>query len=214
VATVGIGALALGVPGISTGLLAQATATPIRKPASTGPAVAVPLPQVRLGVLVPRTGASAPTGAEALESLETQALSSESFYTVKWQFVPSIEDDADDPVRAADAARRLIDRDKVAVAISLSGPRAAEAAAPIFQQAGIPLVTAFARTPALSTAGDFVFAAYAEHANLPVGRAAGLATSRVGSAVARVGEGDRARMADSRAIREALAQLPVPTTPR
>lgn len=202
------------VSGGAAGSTAPASPAPVQQPASTAPNAVAALPQVRLGVLVPRTGAGAPSAAEALESLETQALASESFYTVKWQFVPSIEDDADDPTRAADAARRLIDRDKVAVAISLSGPGAAEAAAPIFQQAGIPLVTAFARTPALSTAGDFVFAAYAEHANLPVGRAAGLATARVSSAVARVGEGDRARMADSRAIREALAQLPVPTTPR
>ena len=58
---------------------------------------------------------------------------------------------------AAAAARKLIDQDKVSIVVGLSSDAETMAAAPIFQQARIPFLSAFVDSPELAAIGNFIF---------------------------------------------------------
>lgn len=150
-----------------------------------------------------------------MKALEEQAYAHEELgFNTTWKIIPVIEDDADDPSRAEEAAHNLVGQGKVAVAITLSSPGAAEAAARVFQQAGVPLVTAVARTPALGAVGDFIFPVWEAYAQLPPDRAASNAMTRVDVAIQRAGDVGRSKLTDPKAIRDELARQPMPPPPQ
>jgi len=66
-------------------------------------------------------------------------------------------DDAAKPDQASSIARKLIEQDKVVAGISGSYSGATRAAAPIFQEAGIPMISAYAIHPEITATGNKIF---------------------------------------------------------
>jgi branched-chain amino acid transport system substrate-binding protein len=66
-------------------------------------------------------------------------------------------DDAAAPDQASGIARKLIEQDLVVAGISGSYSGATRAAAPIFQEAGIPMISAYAIHPEITVIGDKIF---------------------------------------------------------
>ncbi len=66
-------------------------------------------------------------------------------------------DDAAAPDQAASLARKLIEQDQVVAGISGSYSGATRAAAPVFQEAGIPMISAYAIHPEITKTGDKIF---------------------------------------------------------
>lgn len=70
-----------------------------------------------------------------------------------------VMDDKGDPTEAANAARRLIDRDQVSIIVGPVITRCVLAVAPIAQSAGVPLMTPTGTGDAITGIGDFIFRA-------------------------------------------------------
>ncbi|MFT5630052.1 MAG: branched-chain amino acid transport system substrate-binding protein [Gammaproteobacteria bacterium] len=68
-----------------------------------------------------------------------------------------IYDDQASPKESVPIAQRLIEKDEVVAAISGSYSGATRAAAGIFQESGIPYISAYAIHPDITRAGDYVF---------------------------------------------------------
>ena len=68
-----------------------------------------------------------------------------------------VYDDQASPKEAVPIANRLIEKDGVKVAVSGSYSGSTRAAAGIFQDAGIPYISAYAIHPDITRAGNYVF---------------------------------------------------------
>ena len=115
---------------------------------------------VKIGLNVPLTGFAAADGKSALEGAKlavAQANAAGGINGEKIELV--IYDDQALPKEAAPIATKLIEKDKVVVAVSGSYSAPTRAAAPIFQNAKVPYVVAYSIHPDVTTTGDYMFRA-------------------------------------------------------
>lgn len=120
-------------------------------PDGSGPPAAAPA-KYRLGVSLPLSGPEAALGRDVLRVLQFAIKKfGESRYAL------SIEDDRCDPSTAASVARKLVEVNKVDAVIGYSCSVSALAAAPVFDQAHVPMMIVYASSAQLRDAGDYIF---------------------------------------------------------
>jgi branched-chain amino acid transport system substrate-binding protein len=129
------------------------------------------LAQVKIGFQVPLTGFAATDGASAKIASEMAIAKINSGGGVLGQKMELVTyDDQAKTEEAVFTANKLIGQDGVKFAISGSYSASGRAAAPIFQQAGIPFISAYGVHPDITRAGNYVFRTV--HLGQPQGRAA------------------------------------------
>lgn len=113
---------------------------------------------IKIGFNVPLTGFAAADGKSALEGAKLAVARANAAGGVKGQKLELVAyDDQGTAQSAVPVATKLVERDKVTVAVSGSYSGASRAAAPVFQSAQIPYVVAYAVHPDITRAGNFVF---------------------------------------------------------
>ena len=113
---------------------------------------------VRVGVLVPLTGFAAADGMSTVQGVRIAADEINQAGGILGRRVELVEyDDKADPREAVNFARRLIELDRVAFAIGGSYSGATLAAAPVFNEARVPLMGAYAVAPAITLGKPYVF---------------------------------------------------------
>jgi len=120
-----------------------------------GSALAEP---VKIGFNVPLTGFAAADGKSALNGAELaveQANAAGGINGDRIELV--IYDDQASPKESVPIAQKLVEKDQVVLAISGSYSGATRAAAGIFQESGVPYISAYAVHPDITRAGDYVF---------------------------------------------------------
>ncbi len=113
---------------------------------------------VKIGFNVPLTGFAAADGKSALGGAElavAQANAAGGIDGAQIELV--VYDDQASPKEAVPIAQKLIEKDGVSVAVSGSYSGSTRAAAGIFQEAGVPYISAYAIHPDITRAGNFVF---------------------------------------------------------
>lgn len=121
-------------------------------------AEAVLADSVQIGFNVPLTGFAASDGESALNGAKLavdQVNASGGINGDTLELV--VYDDQASPEEAVPIAQRLIEKDEVVAAISGSYSGSTRAAAGIFQEAGVPYISAYAIHPDITRAGDYVF---------------------------------------------------------
>lgn len=113
---------------------------------------------VKIGFNVPLTGFAAADGKSALAGAELAIEQANAAGGINGQNVELvIYDDQGSPDEAVPIAQKLVEKDQVIVAVSGSYSGSTRAAAGIFQEAGVPYVSAYAIHPDITRAGDYVF---------------------------------------------------------
>jgi branched-chain amino acid transport system substrate-binding protein len=113
---------------------------------------------IKIGLMTPLTGIGAPDGASVYHSVElaVERVNKEGgLLGKKVELV--VYDDRLDTKEAVALARKLIEKDQVVGYVGGSYSMPTRASAPIFQEAGIPFVAAYAVHPDVTKAGDFCF---------------------------------------------------------
>jgi branched-chain amino acid transport system substrate-binding protein len=130
------------------------------------------LAQVKIGFQAPLTGPAATDGASAKIAAEMAVEKINAGGGVLGQKVELVPyDDQAKTEEAVLTANKLVGQDGVKFAISGSYSASGRAAAPIFQQAGVPFISAYGVHPDITRAGSYVFRTV--HLGPPQGRAAG-----------------------------------------
>jgi branched-chain amino acid transport system substrate-binding protein len=113
---------------------------------------------VKVGLLAPLTGFAAADGLSVLNAvkLAVERVNAEGGVLGK-QVELVYYDDRADGKEAVALARKLIQQDKVVAFVAGSYSTPSRAVAPIFQDAQIPLVSAYAVHPDITGAGDYCF---------------------------------------------------------
>ncbi len=120
--------------------------------------VAAQAESVRIGFNVPLTGFAAADGKSALTGAELAVEQANAEGGVDGKTVELVVyDDQASPKESAPIATKLASQDKVNIAISGSYSGATRAAAGVFQENGIPYISAYAVHPGITRTGDFVF---------------------------------------------------------
>ena len=115
---------------------------------------------VKIGLNVPLTGFAAADGKSALEGAKLAVAQANAAGGIKGEKIELVVyDDQASPKEAAPIATKLIEKDKVVVAVSGSYSASTRAAAPIFQAAKIPYVVAYSIHPDVTATGDYMFRA-------------------------------------------------------
>lgn len=151
-----------------TGLLAACVVVtpapaPVEQPAAEAEAPAVEAEAVegeaiRIGFFSPTTGFAAADGTSALQSAQLAVdMVNEDGGVLGRPLELVAYDDAAKPDQASSIARKLIEQDNIVAGISGSYSGATRAAAPIFQEKGIPMISAYAIHPEITTTGDKIF---------------------------------------------------------
>ncbi len=139
---------------------------------SFGVAAAPAVAQVKIGFQAPLTGFAATDGASAKIAAEMAVDKINAGGGVLGQKVELVTyDDQAKTEEAVFTANKLIGQDGVKFAVSGSYSASGRAAAPIFQQAGVPFISAYGVHPDITRAGNYVFRTV--HLGPPQGRAAG-----------------------------------------
>jgi len=113
---------------------------------------------IKIGIFSPTTGFAAADGTSALQAAQLAVKMINDNGGVLGKKLELIHyDDAAKPDQAASIARKLIEQDKVVAGISGSYSGATRAAAPVFQEAGIPMISAYAIHPDITKTGDKIF---------------------------------------------------------
>jgi len=126
-------------------------------------AIALALPahaadSVKIGFNVPLTGFAAADGNSARNGVELAIEQANADGGINGKQIELVVyDDQASPKEAVPIATKLIESDGVTVGISGSYSGATRAAAGVFQEAGVPYISAFAVHPEITKAGDFVF---------------------------------------------------------
>lgn len=113
---------------------------------------------IKIGFNVPLTGFAASDGESARNGAELaveQINAAGGINGDKIELV--VYDDQASPKEAVPIAQKLIEQDGVVAAISGSYSGSTRAAATIFQESGVPYISAYAIHPDITRAGDFVF---------------------------------------------------------
>jgi branched-chain amino acid transport system substrate-binding protein len=128
--------------------------------------------QVKIGFQAPLTGPAATDGASAKIASEIAVEKSNAAGGVLGQKIELVTyDDQAKTEEAVFTANKLVGQDGVKFSISGSYSASGRAAAPIFQQAKVPFISAYGVHPDITRAGDYVFRTV--HLGPPQGRAAG-----------------------------------------
>jgi len=114
---------------------------------------------VKIGVFEPITGANAGGGALEVEGVK---LANELYPTVKvgdkeYPIELVISDNKSDKVEAANAAQRLVDKDKVQVVLGSWGSSLSMAAGPIVQKAQVPAIGLSCTNPLVTKGNEYYF---------------------------------------------------------
>jgi len=114
---------------------------------------------VKLGVFEPMTGANAAGGAMEVEGIK---LANELYPTVKvggaeMKIELVLADNKSDKVEAANAAQRLVDKDKVNAVLGSWGSSLSMSAGPIVKEKKIPAVALSATNPLVTKGNDYYF---------------------------------------------------------
>lgn len=113
---------------------------------------------VRIGFHAPLTGFAAADGTSALNGAELAVEQANAEGGIDGRPVELVVyDDQAEPKQAVPIATKLIEQDQVKVAVSGSYSAPTRAAAGVFQEAGIPYISAYAVHPDITRAGDYVF---------------------------------------------------------
>jgi branched-chain amino acid transport system substrate-binding protein len=119
---------------------------------------------VRIGIVLPISGQAAMYGAYCKTGVElaVKELTSDMTINVGGKKLPLeliYEDNENKPEITANAYRKLIDQDEVAVIIGPESSSTALAGGPIAQSAGVPVMTIFPTNPKVTQVGDYIFRA-------------------------------------------------------
>ena len=134
--------------------------------AATSPSSA----QIKLGFQAPLTGPAATDGksAKIAADMAVEKINGAGVLGQKIELVNY--DDQAKTEEAVFTANKLVGQDGVKFAVSGSYSASGRAAAPIFQQAGVPFISAYGVHPDITRAGNYVFRGV--HLGPPQGRAA------------------------------------------
>lgn len=113
---------------------------------------------VRIGFHAPLTGFAAADGTSARNGAELAVEQANAEGGIDGRQIELVVyDDQAEPKQAVPIATKLIEQDGVKVAVSGSYSAPTRAAAGVFQEAGIPYLSAYAVHPDITRAGDYVF---------------------------------------------------------
>jgi branched-chain amino acid transport system substrate-binding protein len=113
---------------------------------------------VKIGFHAPLTGFAASDGKSASEGAKLAAEQINAGGGINGRKIELvIYDDQAKPAQAIAIANKLIGQDEVPVAVSGSYSGPTRSAAGVFQEAGIPYISAYAIHPDITRAGDYVF---------------------------------------------------------
>ncbi len=113
---------------------------------------------IKIGFNAPLTGFAAADGTSARNGAELAVEQVNSSGGINGDMLKLvIYDDQASPKEAVPIAQKLIQKDKVVAAISGSYSGATRAAAGIYQESGVPYISAFAIHPDITRAGNYVF---------------------------------------------------------
>jgi len=113
---------------------------------------------IKIGFNVPLTGFAAADGKSALNGAELAIEQANAAGGVNGKMLELVVyDDQASPKESVPIALKLIEKDKVSMAISGSYSGATRAAAGQFQEAKVPYISAYAIHPDITRAGDYVF---------------------------------------------------------
>jgi branched-chain amino acid transport system substrate-binding protein len=106
------------------------------------------------------TGFAAADGKSALEGAKLAVAQANAAGGIKGEKIELVVyDDQASPKEAAPIATKLVEKDKVVVAVSGSYSASTRAAAPVFQAAKVPYVVAYSIHPDVTATGDYMFRA-------------------------------------------------------
>ena len=116
-------------------------------------------PQVyKIGIFSPTTGFAAADGTSALHAAQLAVKFINDAGGIKGKKIELVHyDDAAKPDQAVSVVHKLIEQDKVIAVISGSYSGATRAAASVCQEAGIPMISAYAIHPDITKTGDKIF---------------------------------------------------------
>jgi branched-chain amino acid transport system substrate-binding protein len=113
---------------------------------------------IKIGLFVPLTGFAAADGHSALAGAQIAVDLINAAGGINGQMVELVYyDDAARADQASAIARKLIEQDQVVIGISGSYSTPTRAAAAIFQQAGVPMISAYAIHPSIIETGHLIF---------------------------------------------------------
>jgi branched-chain amino acid transport system substrate-binding protein len=111
-----------------------------------------------MGFNVPLTGLAAADGKSALAGAKLAVEQANAKGGVAGQKIElMVYDDQASPTEAVTSATKMVENDRVVVAVSGSYSASTQAAAPIFQRAQVPYVVAYAIDPDITLTGDYMF---------------------------------------------------------
>lgn len=127
-------------------------------PADPGTTPVEPMDPIRIGFFAPVTGPAASDGKSATNSAELAVSLINEKGGINGQLVELVKyDDGLDTKQAVNIAQKLTTKDNVIAVVSGSYSGPTRVAAPIFQEAGMPMLSAYAIHPDVTKSGDFVF---------------------------------------------------------
>lgn len=133
------------------------TATTTAAGTSTGTTTASKDP-IKIGFFAPITGAAAADGLSTSNSAELAVSLINAKGGIDGRLVELVKyDDALDTKQAVNIAQKLTTKDNVVAVVSGSYSGPTRVAAPIFQEAGIPMLSGYAIHPDVTNSGDFIF---------------------------------------------------------
>ena len=113
---------------------------------------------IKIGFNAPLTGFAAADGKSALTGAELAVEQANADGGVNGKQIELVVyDDGAKPDQAVPVAKKMIGQDKVAVGVSGSYSGSTRAAAQVFQDSGVPYISAYAVHPDITRAGPFVF---------------------------------------------------------
>ncbi len=141
-----------------TGCQPASTPEPMPTEPAAAPADPVAEGPIKIGFFSPTTGFAAADGTSALNAAQLAIKFINDAGGVNGQSLELVYyDDGAKPDQAASIARKLIEQDGVVAGISGSYSGATRAAAPVFQEAGLPMIAAYAIHPEITATGDKIF---------------------------------------------------------
>jgi len=145
--------------GISMFGCSQPAETPAAEEPSSEPAAPAESSEpIRIGFFAPVTGAAASDGKSATQSAELAVKLINDGGGINGRPVELVKyDDGLDTKQAVNIAQKLTTKDNVVAVVSGSYSGPTRVAAPIFQEAGMPMLSAYAIHPDVTGSGDFVF---------------------------------------------------------
>lgn len=124
--------------------------------AAAGPALAAET--IKIGFFAPLTGPAAADGKSVMQAAQLAVDEINARGGAAGKPVELVAyDDRFDPREAVAIANKLIEQDRVVAVVSGSYSGPTRAVAPIFQRAGIPMISAYGVHPDITLAGDYIF---------------------------------------------------------